>query len=91
MQVAHLAVTSLTAKLFLLKMHFSEFFVTLLCFADPPMLFECNQACSCNRITCHNRVVQHGLTARFQLFRTKDKGWGVRTLRPINKGTYVCE
>ncbi|XP_023727784.1 histone-lysine N-methyltransferase EHMT2 isoform X3 [Cryptotermes secundus] len=60
-------------------------------YADPPMLFECNQGCSCNRITCHNRVVQHGLTARFQLFRTKDKGWGVRTLRPISKGTYVCE
>ncbi|XP_069690124.1 histone-lysine N-methyltransferase EHMT2 isoform X2 [Periplaneta americana] len=60
-------------------------------FADPPMLFECNQGCTCNRITCHNRVVQHGLTARFQLFRTKDKGWGVRTLRPISKGTYVCE
>jgi euchromatic histone-lysine N-methyltransferase len=65
--------------------------VSLLFFTDPPMLFECNQGCSCNRITCRNRVVQHGLTARFQLFRTKDKGWGVRTLRPISKGTYVCE
>ncbi|XP_046670133.1 histone-lysine N-methyltransferase EHMT2 isoform X2 [Homalodisca vitripennis] len=61
-------------------------------FADPPMLFECNQACSCNRLTCKNRVVQHGITARFQLFRTKgNKGWGVRTLRLIPKGTYVCE
>ncbi|PSN49961.1 hypothetical protein C0J52_08773 [Blattella germanica] len=60
-------------------------------YADPPMLFECNQACACNRITCHNRVVQHGLTSRFELFRTKDKGWGVRTLRPISRGTYVCE
>ncbi|XP_021933678.1 histone-lysine N-methyltransferase EHMT2 isoform X2 [Zootermopsis nevadensis] len=60
-------------------------------YADPPMLFECNQGCSCNRVTCNNRVVQHGLTARFQLFRTKVKGWGVRTLRPISKGTYVCE
>ncbi|XP_054271745.1 histone-lysine N-methyltransferase EHMT2-like isoform X2 [Macrosteles quadrilineatus] len=61
-------------------------------FADPPMLFECNQACSCNRLTCRNRVVQHGITARFQLFRTKgNKGWGVRTLRLIPKGAYVCE
>ncbi|XP_011347416.1 histone-lysine N-methyltransferase EHMT2 isoform X2 [Ooceraea biroi] len=60
-------------------------------YADPPMLFECNPACDCNRITCNNRVIQHGLTQRFQLFRTKGKGWGLRTLRHIPKGTYVCE
>lgn len=60
-------------------------------YADPPMLFECNPACDCNRVTCNNRVVQHGLTQRFQLFRTKGKGWGLRTLRHIPKGTYVCE
>lgn len=58
---------------------------------DPPMLFECNSVCSCNKITCKNRVVQHGITGRFQLFRTKGKGWGVITLRLIPKGTYVCE
>lgn len=55
------------------------------------MLFECNPACDCNRITCNNRVIQHGPTQRFQLFRTKGKGWGLRTLRHIPKGTYVCE
>lgn len=60
-------------------------------FIDPPMLFECNPACDCNRITCNNRVIQHGLTQRFQLFRTRGKGWGLRTLRHIPKGTYVCE
>ncbi|KAL6260736.1 hypothetical protein P5V15_008259 [Pogonomyrmex californicus] len=60
-------------------------------YADPPMLFECNPACDCNRITCNNRVIQHGLTQRFQLFRTEGKGWGLRTLRHIPKGTYVCE
>ncbi|XP_058802686.1 histone-lysine N-methyltransferase EHMT2 [Phymastichus coffea] len=60
-------------------------------YADPPMLFECNPACDCNKITCNNRVVQHGLTQRFQLFRTEGKGWGLRTLRHIPKGSYVCE
>ncbi|XP_032672802.1 histone-lysine N-methyltransferase EHMT1 isoform X2 [Odontomachus brunneus] len=60
-------------------------------YADPPMLFECNPACDCNSITCNNRVIQHGLTQRFQLFRTIGKGWGLRTLRHILKGTYVCE
>lgn len=28
--------------------------------AEPPLLFECNHACSCWR-TCRNRVVQNGL------------------------------
>ncbi|XP_063216055.1 histone-lysine N-methyltransferase EHMT2 isoform X2 [Bacillus rossius redtenbacheri] len=60
-------------------------------YADPPMLFECNQRCSCNQILCKNRVMQNGMTVRLQLFRTPHKGWGVRTLRPIPKGSYVCE
>ncbi|XP_059482836.1 histone-lysine N-methyltransferase EHMT2 isoform X2 [Neocloeon triangulifer] len=60
-------------------------------YADPPLLFECNVGCACNKVTCNNRVVQHGPTVRFQLFRTEGKGWGVRTLRPIPKGAYVCE
>lgn len=55
------------------------------------MIFECNDACSCNAITCNNRVVQKGLTERLQIFKTMDKGWGVRTLRLIRKGTFVCE
>ncbi|KAF2905274.1 hypothetical protein ILUMI_00894 [Ignelater luminosus] len=60
-------------------------------YSDPPMIFECNQLCNCNAITCNNRIVQHGLTQRFQLFKTETKGWGIRTLRNIAKGTYVCE
>lgn len=59
--------------------------------ADPPMLFECNPACDCNEIRCNNRVVQNGMMKRFQLFRTDGKGWGLRTLRFIAKGSYVCE
>lgn len=59
-------------------------------FLDPPMIFECNRACRCWS-TCSNRVLQHGITCRLQLFRTKIKGWGVRTLRDIPKGTFICE
>lgn len=55
------------------------------------MIFECNQLCSCNAITCNNRVVQHGLTQRFQLFKSESKGWSIRTLRNISKGTFICE
>ncbi|XP_075734779.1 histone-lysine N-methyltransferase EHMT1-like [Rhipicephalus microplus] len=57
---------------------------------DPPMLFECNQACTCWN-DCSNRVVQKGITCHLQLFRTQKKGWGVRTLQDIPQGAFVCE
>uniref|UniRef100_A0A8C7LI69 Histone-lysine N-methyltransferase EHMT1-like n=1 Tax=Oncorhynchus kisutch TaxID=8019 RepID=A0A8C7LI69_ONCKI len=57
---------------------------------EPPLIFECNHACSCWR-TCKNRVVQNGLRVRLQLFRTSRMGWGVRTLQEIPQGTFVCE
>ncbi|XP_030006074.1 histone-lysine N-methyltransferase EHMT1 isoform X3 [Sphaeramia orbicularis] len=60
------------------------------CREEPPLIFECNHACSCWR-TCKNRVVQNGLRTRLQLFRTSKKGWGVRTLQDIPQGTFVCE
>lgn len=47
--------------------------------------------CSCNALTCNNRVVQRGLTQRFQLFRIEKKGWGIKTLNAIVKGSFVCE
>ncbi|KAG7480473.1 hypothetical protein MATL_G00056510 [Megalops atlanticus] len=60
------------------------------CWEDPPLLFECNHACSCWR-TCRNRVVQNGPRVRLQVFRTRNMGWGVRTLQNIPQGTFVCE
>ncbi|XP_024155223.2 histone-lysine N-methyltransferase EHMT1 isoform X5 [Oryzias melastigma] len=60
------------------------------CREEPPLIFECNHACSCWK-TCKNRVVQKGLRTRLQLFRTRKKGWGVRAQQDIPKGTFVCE
>uniref|UniRef100_A0A7N8XEW2 Euchromatic histone-lysine N-methyltransferase 1b n=1 Tax=Mastacembelus armatus TaxID=205130 RepID=A0A7N8XEW2_9TELE len=60
------------------------------CREEPPLIFECNHACSCWR-TCKNRVVQNGLRTRLQLFRTSKKGWGVRALQDIPQGTFICE
>ncbi|XP_053276349.1 histone-lysine N-methyltransferase EHMT1a [Pleuronectes platessa] len=57
---------------------------------EPPVLFECNHACSCWR-TCRNRVVQNGLRARLQLFKTQKMGWGVRAMQDIPQGTFICE
>lgn len=60
------------------------------CSEEPPLIFECNHACSCWR-TCKNRVVQNGMRIRLQLFRTQLMGWGVKTLQDIPQGTFICE
>ncbi|XP_072397895.1 histone-lysine N-methyltransferase EHMT2 [Diabrotica undecimpunctata] len=60
-------------------------------FSDTPILFECSDTCTCNAITCRNRVVQRGTQHRFQLYKTDSKGWGVKTLRLIERGHFVCE
>ncbi|XP_054628764.1 histone-lysine N-methyltransferase EHMT1a isoform X2 [Dunckerocampus dactyliophorus] len=60
------------------------------CQQDPPVLFECNHACSCWR-TCKNRIVQNGLRVRLQLFRTQKMGWGVRVMQDVPQGTFICE
>ncbi|XP_068167208.1 histone-lysine N-methyltransferase EHMT1a isoform X2 [Antennarius striatus] len=60
------------------------------CQREPPVLFECNHACSCWR-TCRNRVVQNGMRVRLQLFRTQKIGWGVRAMQNIPQGTFICE
>lgn len=56
--------------------------------AEP--VFECNVLCQCPD-HCTNRVVQHGLQFRLQVFKTEKKGWGLRTLECIPKGRFVCE
>uniref|UniRef100_A0AAY5KU38 Euchromatic histone-lysine N-methyltransferase 1a n=1 Tax=Esox lucius TaxID=8010 RepID=A0AAY5KU38_ESOLU len=60
------------------------------CQKEPPVLFECNHACSCWR-SCRNRVVQNGLRARLQLYKTQRMGWGVKSLQDIPQGTFICE
>lgn len=52
---------------------------------------ECWAKCGCSR-NCGNRVVQRGITVKLQVFQTpQGKGWGVRTLEDLEKGTFVCE
>ncbi|XP_019726342.1 histone-lysine N-methyltransferase EHMT2 [Hippocampus comes] len=57
---------------------------------EPPLIFECNMACSCHR-SCKNRVVQTGIKVRLQLYRTEKMGWGVRALQDIPQGSFICE
>lgn len=57
---------------------------------EPPYIFECNRNCRC-WTSCNNRVVQNGIVCRLQLFKTKGRGWGVKTLRDIPQGSFICE
>ncbi|XP_042518224.1 probable inactive histone-lysine N-methyltransferase SUVR2 isoform X2 [Macadamia integrifolia] len=52
---------------------------------------ECWSKCGCNK-QCGNRVVQRGISCNLQVFMTPEgKGWGLRTLEDLPKGTFVCE
>uniref|UniRef100_A0A0P6J257 Histone-lysine N-methyltransferase SETDB2 n=1 Tax=Heterocephalus glaber TaxID=10181 RepID=A0A0P6J257_HETGA len=56
----------------------------------PTGIYECSLLCKCDPRMCQNRVVQHGPQVRLQVFKTEKKGWGVRCLDDIDKGTFVC-
>ncbi|KAI3941574.1 hypothetical protein MKW92_004616 [Papaver armeniacum] len=52
---------------------------------------ECWSKCGCNK-QCGNRVVQRGISWNLQVFLTVEgKGWGLRTLDDLPRGTFVCE
>ncbi|XP_022073445.1 histone-lysine N-methyltransferase SETDB1-B [Acanthochromis polyacanthus] len=56
----------------------------------PTGIYECNKRCKCCTQMCTNRLVQHGLQVRLQLFKTQNKGWGIRCLDDVAKGSFVC-
>ncbi|KAG1354014.1 Histone-lysine N-methyltransferase SUVR4 [Cocos nucifera] len=52
---------------------------------------ECWSKCGCNK-ECGNRVVQRGIRCNLQVFFTgQRKGWGLRTLEELPRGTFACE
>ncbi|XP_030470039.1 histone-lysine N-methyltransferase family member SUVH2-like [Syzygium oleosum] len=55
-----------------------------------PIIFECGAFCKCPP-TCRNRATQRGLKHRFEIFRSRETGWGVRSLNLIQAGAFVCE
>ncbi|KAK7124467.1 hypothetical protein R3I94_018740 [Phoxinus phoxinus] len=56
----------------------------------PTGVYECNPLCRCDPRMCSNRLVQHGLQLRLELFMTQHKGWGIRCRDDVAKGTFVC-
>lgn len=55
-----------------------------------PLIHECGPTCPCIP-NCKNRVSQTGLKVRLEVFKTKDRGWGLRSWDAIRSGTFICE
>ncbi|ONK78111.1 uncharacterized protein A4U43_C02F14470 [Asparagus officinalis] len=55
-----------------------------------PLIYECNMSCCCSS-NCRNRVTQRGITHKLEVFKTRDRGWGLRSWDPIRTGTFICE
>ncbi|XAR48909.1 Histone-lysine N-methyltransferase [Bertholletia excelsa] len=55
-----------------------------------PLIFECGSSCQCPP-TCRNRVSQKGVKKRLEVFRSRETGWGVRSLDLIQAGAFICE
>ncbi|KAL0086821.1 hypothetical protein F4703DRAFT_1904463 [Phycomyces blakesleeanus] len=60
--------------------------------AIPPgtAIYECTSVCRCTT-SCRNRVVQRGRQMELEVFKTFNKGWGVRALTTIQPNTFVEE
>lgn len=52
-------------------------------------IYECNSRCKCSQ-TCLNRVVQNPLQLKLQVFKTSNRGWGIRCLNDIPQGAFIC-
>lgn len=55
-----------------------------------PIVYECGEACHCT-LNCRNRVSQKGIRFHFEVFRTANRGWGLRCWEPIRAGAFICE
>ncbi|KAI1504523.1 SET domain-containing protein [Biscogniauxia marginata] len=51
-------------------------------------IYECHESCACGQ-DCPNRVVERGRKVPLQIFRTANRGWGVRSTVDIKKGQFV--
>ncbi|XP_047332293.1 histone-lysine N-methyltransferase, H3 lysine-9 specific SUVH1-like [Impatiens glandulifera] len=54
------------------------------------LIYECGSSCLCP-LNCRNRISQAGLKVQLEVFKTKNKGWGVRSWDPIRAGAFICE
>ncbi|KAI5081457.1 hypothetical protein GOP47_0004640 [Adiantum capillus-veneris] len=57
---------------------------------EKDFIYECGSNCACSS-SCRNRASEKGLKFRLDVFKTTNKGWGVRSLEMIPAGSFVCE
>ncbi|KAG7549532.1 Pre-SET domain [Arabidopsis thaliana x Arabidopsis arenosa] len=53
-----------------------------------PMIYECSPSCPCS--TCKNKVTQMGVKVRLEVFKTANRGWGLRSWDAIRAGSFIC-
>ena len=55
----------------------------------PTGIYECNKNCACAQ-NCQNRLVQFPIRSRLQIFKTSNRGWGIRALDDMPQGAFIC-
>uniref|UniRef100_A0A1B6MHW5 SET domain-containing protein n=1 Tax=Graphocephala atropunctata TaxID=36148 RepID=A0A1B6MHW5_9HEMI len=58
--------------------------------SDSSCVIECNDLCRCSG-SCGNRVVQLGPRRFLSVFWTGSRGYGLKTVSPIRRGSFICE
>lgn len=51
-------------------------------------IYECNRLCNCGS-NCKNRVVQHGRKVGLEIFKTINRGWGLRCTEDLKRGQFI--
>ena len=51
-------------------------------------IYECNDKCGCGDV-CQTKVVQWGRQVGLEIFKTKDRGWGLRPTEAIPRGQFI--
>ncbi|MCO5553073.1 hypothetical protein L7F22_006594 [Adiantum nelumboides] len=54
------------------------------------LIFECGMDCKCSA-SCWNRSTQRAQMFRLEVFKTNDRGWGLRSWDTIPAGSFICE
>jgi [histone H3]-lysine9 N-trimethyltransferase SUV39H len=52
------------------------------------VIHECNAKCACGE-NCKTRVTEHRRKVSVQIFKTTNRGWGLRCTKPLKKGQFV--
>lgn len=52
------------------------------------VIYECNSQCRCGP-GCKNRNVQHGRKVELEIFRTTNRGFGLRCLQDLRRGQFI--